>query len=73
MHIALKANPGRKPGKLKIFHAQFKVQSRDLYDFPIIAMKDGLPIVERIVAYEMPYLEKEVLKIIEWRKEGIKN
>ena len=69
MYMILKHNPGLKPGKLVIQHVKFEIEDVDRHGYPIIATDPaGEPIVEDVVNYETPYLEKEVIKIMKHYK-----
>jgi hypothetical protein len=65
MYMILKHNPKLKPGKLVIEHIQFKEAGKDAYDNRVVYYDEfGEPLVENIVAYELPYLKSEVISII---------
>ncbi len=69
MYIILKHNHGLKPGKMQIHHILFEVEDEDKYGYPIVA-KDaaGDPMIKEVVPYDVPYLKKEVNKIIKYLK-----
>jgi hypothetical protein len=54
---------------MQIHHILFEVEDKDKYGYPIVA-KDaaGDPMIKEVVPYEMPYLKKEVNKIIKYLK-----
>lgn len=61
MYIILKHNPKLKPGGLTIHHVIFEVEGEDDFGYPITKLNEqGDPIVKDIVAYDLPYLKKEV-------------
>jgi hypothetical protein len=63
--MILKHNPRLKAGKLIIEHIQFKEAGKDAYDNRVVYYDEfGEPLVENIVAYELPYLKSEVISII---------
>lgn len=66
MYMILKHNPGLKPGKLTIHHVTFEEEGRDKFDYPIHKLVDGVPVVKDVIPYEMPYLRREVLLIMDW-------
>jgi len=69
MRLALIKNPLLQPGELLLYHVQFKVESRDRFDFPILSSdSEGNPIVEKVKKYSVPYLEKETAEIFEFIK-----
>ena len=69
MYMILKHNPGLKPGKLVIQHVKFEIEELDKNGYPVIATDPaGEPIVEKLVNYEVPYLEKEVMIIMKHYK-----
>lgn len=69
MYIILKHNPTLVPGKLIIHHVVFEVDAQDDNGYPILANDlEGNPVIKEIVPYEVPYMEKEVLSLIEYVK-----
>ena len=68
MFMVLKQNPGLKPGKLTIQHVKFKEAGRDKYDYPILELNNGEPIIDSIEYIDCPYLKKEVFSILLWFK-----
>jgi hypothetical protein len=69
MYIMLKHNHSLKPGKMQIHHIKFEVEETDQYGYPIIA-KDaaGDPIIKEVIPYDVPYLKKEVIRMIKHLK-----
>jgi hypothetical protein len=65
MYMILKHNPNLKPGKLVLQHVKFKKERDDEYGYPIY-FKDsnGDPVVHEVVQYDVRYLEKEVIGMI---------
>ena len=61
---ALVCNP-----RLDIFVIKFEVEETDEYGYPIIA-KDaaGDPIIKEVIPYDVPYLKKEVIRMIKHLK-----
>jgi hypothetical protein len=68
MYIMLKHNPELKAGKLTLHHIIFEEAGRDEYDYPIMHMVDGKPVVKEIVPYDVPYLKQEITTLINWLK-----
>jgi hypothetical protein len=69
MYMVIKHNPWLKVGKIVIYHILFEVDHLDKYGYPVYALdENNEPIVTEIVPYEMPYLQKEVVSIIDWLK-----
>lgn len=67
MFIILKHNPKLKPGVLTIHHILFEEAGRDKFDNPITALDtNGDPIVLDIIQYDLPYLKKEAIDLINW-------
>ncbi len=65
MYMIMKHNHNLKPGVLEIHHIVFEVESYDEHGYPITATDDrGEPIVKEVVPYELPYLRKEVIAMI---------
>ena len=69
MYIMLKHNHSLKPGKMQIHHIKFEFEEKDKYGYPNIA-KDaaGDPIIKEVIPYDMPYLKKEVIRMIKYLK-----
>lgn len=71
MYMILKHNPHLKPGKLVLHHIKFVEAGRDQFDNPIAARNEmGDPIVEEIVNYDVPYLKKEAVDLINYLKDN---
>ena len=69
MYMILKHNPNLRPGKLVIQHVVFEVETYDKHGYPIIATDPaGEPIIADIVNYDVPYKEKEIIKIMKHYK-----
>ena len=79
MWLALKHNPGLKPGRLTIHHIKFKQVQYvneatgelqplfDQYEYPIYERtEDGHPVFESSTPHAVPYLKREVEEIIRW-------
>ena len=67
LFIILKHNPRLKPGKLTVQHVLFGEAGRDKYDNPITELDVyGEPVLKAVVPYEVPYLKKEVMSLINW-------
>lgn len=65
MYIMLKHNPNLKPGEIVLEHIVFEVESIDQYGVPTYAYDpQGDPIVKEVVTYKMPYMKKEVIRMI---------
>ena len=65
MYIILRHNPNLKAGKLMIHHVKFEeADKKDKYGFPIILLDNGEPIIKEIEYIELPYLKKEIQKIL---------
>lgn len=65
MYIMLKHNPRLQPGTLTIDHIIFEEAGKNKYGNPIhITDALGNPIIKDIVKYELPFLKKEVIAII---------
>jgi len=72
MYMVLKHNPKLKPGTLTIEHIIFKSIGEDEFGYPIYEVgKDGAPVVENIIPYELPYLKDEVIALIESHKASL--
>ena len=70
MYIILKHNPQLKPGKLTLYHIQFKEIDRDSYDNPIYERdSNNEPVVEKVKQYVVPYLKDEVQMILNYLNE----
>jgi ATP-dependent exoDNAse (exonuclease V) beta subunit len=70
MFIILKHNPKLKPGSLSIHHIIFEEAGRDKFDNPITALDtNGDPIVTDVVDYDLPYLKKEAIDIVNWLRD----
>jgi len=73
MYIILKHNPQYKAGKLVLHHIVFEKAGEDKYGYPIIKRDtQGDAIVKELVPYEVPYLKKEVIAMINYIKENPK-
>lgn len=71
MYMIWKHNYNLVPRKLVLEHATFAVNSLDKYGFPIYELDQlGNPIVEDVTSYEVDYMEKEVISIINFLKEN---
>jgi hypothetical protein len=71
MFIILKHNPKLSAGSIVIHHILFEEAGRDRFDNPISALDtDGNPIVTDVVPYEMPFLKKETIDIINWLQDN---
>lgn len=69
MLMIQKSNPTLTPGKLTIEHIKFEVAGEDRYGYPVYwTDKDGNYLVKDIIKYEMPYLKKEAIKLIDYIK-----
>jgi hypothetical protein len=69
MYIILKHNHNLKPGKMQIHHIVFEKDGEDKFGYPIVATDpQGEPLVKEVVAYDVPYLKKEVDGIIKYLK-----
>jgi hypothetical protein len=69
MYMIMKHNHNLKPGVLEIHHVVFEVESYDKNGYPKTALDDrGEPIVKEVVPYELPYLKKEVIAMINYIK-----
>lgn len=67
MLIIQKHNPSLIPGKLTIEHIKFEVAGEDKYGYPVYwTDKEGNYLVKDIVLYELPYMKKEVIKLIDY-------
>lgn len=64
MKLILMKNPNLKAGKLELIHIVFEVASHDEFGFPILARDENGYIVQKIVKYEAPYLEKEAIAVL---------
>ena len=65
MYIIQRHNPNLKAGKLTIHHVKFEeADKKDKYGFPIILLDNGEPIINEIEYIELPYLKKEIQKIL---------
>ena len=64
MKLILLKNPNLKAGELRLIHFNFEIVKRDQFGFPTIKMKDGHPVVEKRMVYNMPYLEKEAIAVL---------
>ncbi len=74
MYIILKHNPRYNPGKIQIHHIIFESESIDEYGYPVAKRNDkGEPIVKDIVPYDLPYLKKEVIDMINWLHDNRNN
>jgi len=67
-YIIKKHNPKLKIGKLTIQHVKFKQIGEDKNGYPINEHINGEPVLEKIKMYDLPYLKKEVISIINWLK-----
>ena len=66
-----KHNPRNKIGKLSLHHVIFEKEGDDQFGYPIIKHdSQGNPIVKEIVPYEVPYLRREVIAMIDWLKDN---
>lgn len=73
MYIILKHNPIYKPGQLTLHHIIFEKEGEDQFGYPILKKdNEGNNIVKELVPYEVPYLKKEVISMINWLKENPK-
>lgn len=69
MYIIIKHNPRLKPGKLIVDHIKFAGEV-DEYGSRILKYDaNNDPIVEEIKRYDLPYLKKEVIDIIQYLKD----
>jgi len=67
LYIILKHNPRYKPGKLMLHHITFEEEGQDKYGYPIAKIDNaGNPIVKSVVPYEVPYLKREVIAMINY-------
>lgn len=65
MKLILLKNPGKKAGRLRIYHVTFQNEGYDDYGFPILKRtENGEYIPNPGKWYEVPYLEKEVNQIL---------
>lgn len=67
-YIINRHNPKLKVGKLTIQHVTFKQTGVDDYGYPITLYKEGEPVIDKIIFYDLPYLKQEVLELIKWLK-----
>jgi hypothetical protein len=66
MWIMLQHNPKAKPGSLTIYHIKFLKEAEDQNGYPVITKdKNGDYVVDNITPITVPYLEKEVLSIVQ--------
>jgi hypothetical protein len=71
LFIILKHNPKLNPGTLTIHHILFEEAGRDKYDNPITALdSNGDPIVTDVVVYDLPYMKKEAIAMINWLQDN---
>ncbi len=71
MYIILKHNPNLVPGKIVLEHIVFEVESVDQFGVPTYVYDpQGDPIVKEIVPYEMPYMKKEVMRMLDAHKKA---
>jgi hypothetical protein len=69
LYIILKHNHNLKPGILTLQHVTFEVEDTDELGYPILASDiQGDPIVKEVIPYEVPYLRKEVISLINYIK-----
>jgi hypothetical protein len=77
MYIILKHNPRYKPGKMQLHHIVFETEGLDQYGYPIAKLDlNNNPIVKEVVPYDVPYLKREVIDMINWlydNRDKIKN
>jgi hypothetical protein len=68
MYIVIKHNPRLKPGKMTLKHIIFEEEAKDNFGYPILKFdQNGDPIVKEVVSYEIPYLKKEVIDMINYK------
>jgi hypothetical protein len=68
MYIVIKHNPRLKPGKMTLKHVIFEQESLDEFGYPVLKFdQSGEPIVKEVVTYEIPYLKKEVIDMINYK------
>ncbi len=73
MYIILKQNPKLIPGNLYIHHIQFDLDGKDDNGFPILAVDlAGDPVVKEVIPYKVPYLQKEIVSLINYVKQNPK-
>jgi hypothetical protein len=66
MWMILQHNPQLRPGSMTIFHIKFGKEGVDANGYPIIAKdENGDYVVESVTPIVVPYLEKEVLAIVQ--------
>lgn len=66
MWMMLQHNPGAMPGSMTIYHIKFAKEGEDTNGYPIIAKdENGDYVVESITPIAVPYLEREVLAILQ--------
>lgn len=68
-YIVHKHNPRLKVGKLTLQHVKFKQLGEDINGYPIYEQDNGEPVVESTELYDVPYLKKEVIDLIHYKKE----
>jgi hypothetical protein len=65
MYIMIRHNRRLTPGNLELSHVLFEIEGKDKYDFPILRRTpEGHPIVLDTVKYTVPYLEEEVVMML---------
>ena len=69
MYCILRWNPMLLPGKMTINHVKFVQSGQDKWNYPIVLLENGEPVVESIEQIAIPYLSKEVQSVIQWLKE----
>lgn len=68
-YMILRHNPNLTLGKLTIEHVSFEVDGVDKYQYPIVKLNEMMePIIKGIEYIEVPYMQKECIKLTEWIK-----
>ncbi len=61
MWMALRNNPGAKPGTMVLRHVEFEKEGEDRFGFPIVAIRNNLPVVRKITKHPVEYLGDAVM------------
>lgn len=71
MYMIRKHNYNLTPRKLVLEHATFEIDKVDKYGFPTYLVDvEGNPVVKDVTSYNVDYLEKEVIAVINYIKDN---
>ncbi len=65
-YIILRHNPSLNLGALTVYHILFEIDHLDKYEYPVYKLDENKePIVKDVVPYNVPFLKKECIAILE--------